>query len=86
LMPASQELASSVLKCKIHDMEHWSGHRAIETSFHVDVPEYATQPRLLFKNAPWNAIRGIDEDGPLVDAGGMFRCCCDIFLHSILID
>jgi len=57
LMLASQELASSVLKCKIQDTEHGSDHRAIETSFDVDIPEYATQPRLLFKNAPWNAIR-----------------------------
>jgi hypothetical protein len=56
-MLASQELASSVLKCKIHDTEHGSDHRAIETSFDVDIPEHATQPRLLFKNAPWNAIR-----------------------------
>jgi hypothetical protein len=57
LMLASQELASDVLKCKIHDTEHGSDHRAIETSFDVDVPEHTTQPRLLFKNAPWNAIR-----------------------------
>jgi hypothetical protein len=57
LMLASQELASSVLKCKIHDTEHGSDHRAIETSFDVDVPDHATQPRLWFKNAPWKAIR-----------------------------
>jgi hypothetical protein len=57
LMLASQELASSVLKCKIHDTEHGSDHRAIETSFDVDVPDHATHPRLLFKNAPWKAIR-----------------------------
>jgi hypothetical protein len=52
LMLASQELASSVLKCKIHDTEHGSDHRAIETSFDVDVPDHAIQPRFLFKNAP----------------------------------
>jgi hypothetical protein len=57
LMLASQELASDVLKCKIHDTEHGSDHRAIETSFDVEVPDHATQPRLLFKNASWNAIR-----------------------------
>jgi hypothetical protein len=57
LMLASQELASNVLGCKIHDTEHGSDHRAIETSFDVDVPDHATQPRLLFKNAPWKAIR-----------------------------
>jgi hypothetical protein len=57
LMLASQELASSVLKCRIHDTEHGSDHRAIETSFDMEVPDHATQPRSLFKNAPWNAIR-----------------------------
>jgi hypothetical protein len=57
LMLASQELASDVLKCKIHDTEHGSDHRAIETSFDVEVPDHAAQPRLLFKNAPWNVIR-----------------------------
>lgn len=57
LMLASEELASSVLSCRIHDAEHGSGHRAIETRFDVDLPERAIQPRLLFKIAPWNAIR-----------------------------
>jgi hypothetical protein len=56
-MLASQELASDVLKSKIHDTEHGSDHYAIETSFDVEVPDHATRPRLLFKNAPWNAIR-----------------------------
>jgi hypothetical protein len=56
-MLASQELASDVLKCKIHNTEHGSDYRAIETSFDVNVPKHTTQPRLLFKNAPWNAIR-----------------------------
>jgi hypothetical protein len=52
LMLSSQELASDVLKCKVHDTEHGSDHRAIETSFDVEVPGHAVQPRLLFKNAP----------------------------------
>ncbi|KAF4546910.1 Hypothetical protein D9617_102g071690 [Elsinoe fawcettii] len=57
LMLASQELASYVLRCRIHDTEHGSDHRAIGTSFDVDIPDHATQPRRLFKNAPWKAIR-----------------------------
>lgn len=56
-MLASAELASSVLTCKIYDTGHGSDHRAIETSFDVELPDHITQPRLLFKNAPWNAIR-----------------------------
>ena len=57
LVLASKELASNVLRCKIHDTEHGSDHRAIETSFDVDVPDHPTQPRFLFKNAPWTVIR-----------------------------
>jgi hypothetical protein len=57
LMLASQKLASSVLKCKIHKTEHGSDHRAVETLFDVEVPEHAAQPQLLFKNAIWTAIR-----------------------------
>lgn len=57
LVLASKELASNVLRCKVHDTEHGSDHRAIETAFDVDIPDHATQPRLLFKNAPWKAIR-----------------------------
>jgi hypothetical protein len=57
LMLASQKLASSVLKCKIHKTEHGSDNRAVETLFDVEVPEHAAQPQLLFKNALWTAIR-----------------------------
>jgi hypothetical protein len=57
LMLASQELASSILKWRIQGTEHGSDHRAIETWFDVEVPDHATQARLLFKNAPWKAIR-----------------------------
>jgi hypothetical protein len=56
-MLASQELALDVLKYKIYDTEHRSDHRAIEMSFDVEVLDHATQPRLLFKNALWKAIR-----------------------------
>ena len=57
LMLVSQELAASVVKCKIHDTEHGSDHRAIETTFDVDLPERVVEPRLLYKNAPWKEIR-----------------------------
>lgn len=55
-MLALGELASNVLTCRIHDMEHGSDHAAIEKTFDVDLAEHVTQPRLLFKNVPWNAI------------------------------
>jgi ribonuclease HI len=57
LVLASEELATSVAKCTIHTTEHGSDHRAIETTFDVLTPERVPEQRLLFKNAPWTAIR-----------------------------
>jgi hypothetical protein len=57
LVLASVELASAVIQCRIHTTEHGSDHRLIETNFDVSVPEHTAQSRLLFKNAPWNAIK-----------------------------
>jgi exonuclease III len=54
---ASDELAATVVKCDIHDTEHGSDHRAIETEFDVALPEHHLEPRLLWKNAPWGQIR-----------------------------
>jgi hypothetical protein len=57
LILASEELASTVAKCIIHETEHGSDHQAIETTFDIATPERTTEPRLLFKNAPWTAVR-----------------------------
>jgi endonuclease/exonuclease/phosphatase family metal-dependent hydrolase len=57
LVLASEELATSVVKCTIHGTEHGSDHRAIETTFDVATPERAVEARLLFKNAPWTDIK-----------------------------
>jgi hypothetical protein len=57
LMLASEELATSMVKCVVHATEHGSDHRAIETTFDVATPERVAEQRLLFKNAPWNNIR-----------------------------
>ena len=56
LVLASEELATSVVKCAIHTTEHGSDHRAIETTFDVATPERVVEARLLFKNAPWTDI------------------------------
>lgn len=63
LMLASEELAATVLKCHIHNTEHGSDHRAIETEFDVAPPERHIEPRLLWKNAPWGQIRDRIEIG-----------------------
>jgi len=54
---ASEELATSVVKCTIHSTEHRSDHRAFETTFDVGTPERVAEARLLFKNAPWSDIK-----------------------------
>ena len=57
LIFASDELAATLIKCKVHEVEHGSDHRAIETTFDIAPPERIVVQRLLLKNAPWNAIR-----------------------------
>jgi hypothetical protein len=57
LVLASEELREGVLKCAVHETEHGSDHRTIETVFDVLVPEPVYQERLLLKNAPWKEIR-----------------------------
>ena len=57
LILASEELASSTVQCRLHGTEYGSDHRAIKTTFDIETPSPSTEPRLLFKNAPWNAIK-----------------------------
>jgi exonuclease III len=56
LVLASEELASTMTRCKTCNTEHGSDHWAIETLFDVANPEPEKTERLLFKNAPWKAI------------------------------
>ncbi|KAK0367645.1 hypothetical protein CLIM01_14998 [Colletotrichum limetticola] len=53
---ASEELARTVVRCALHETDHDSDHRAIETIFDTAVPEIESRPRLLLKNAPWKQI------------------------------
>lgn len=57
LVLASEELATSVVRCEPLATEHGSDHRAIETTFDVATPEPIAEERLLFKNTPWKDIR-----------------------------
>ncbi|PHH92210.1 hypothetical protein CDD83_8410 [Cordyceps sp. RAO-2017] len=67
LVLASSELAEETVTCAIHATEHGSDHRAIQTTFDMDMPQRTTMQRLLFKNAPWILIgaRVKDELRPL---------------------
>jgi hypothetical protein len=57
LVLVTEELAEERIKCAIHPTEYGSDHRPIQTVFDIDVPCREAEPRFLFKNAPWNAIR-----------------------------
>ena len=57
LILASDELAATLIKCGVHEVEHGSDHRAIETTFNIAPPEQIVVQRLLLKNAPWKAIQ-----------------------------
>ena len=57
LIFASYELSTRLVKCGIHEVEHGSDHRAIETTFDIAPPEQIVEQRLLYKNAPWRAIQ-----------------------------
>lgn len=46
-----------LIKCKVHETDHGSDHRIIETVFDVTVPTPKPQEMLLFKNAPWKEIK-----------------------------
>jgi endonuclease/exonuclease/phosphatase family metal-dependent hydrolase len=54
LIFASDELATTLIQCRAHGIEHGSDHRAIETTFNVAPPKRIVEQRLLFKNAPFN--------------------------------
>jgi hypothetical protein len=49
---ASEELATSTIKCAIHGTEHGSDYRTIKTVFNISVPPLKHQERLLLKSAP----------------------------------
>ncbi len=57
LVLASEDLATSMVKCTIHTTEHGSDHRALKTTFDITTPERVVETGLLFKNAPWTDIR-----------------------------
>ena len=72
-MLASAELADEMAHCGIHPTKHRSDHRAIKTEFDLTILERMAGSRLLFKNAPWNAIRAKVQDklAPLPWGGGV---------------
>jgi hypothetical protein len=85
LVLASEELATSVVKCTVHTTEHGSDHRAIETTFDVATPERAVGERLLFKNAPWNDIRTrITAALDVVPVGGSVQQQADGLMTAVL--
>jgi endonuclease/exonuclease/phosphatase family metal-dependent hydrolase len=85
LVMASEELATSVVKCTVHTTEHGSDHRAIETTFDVATPERVVEARLLFKNAPWTDIRArTDTALRFIPIGGSVQRQADGLMTAVL--
>lgn len=63
LMLTSHSLAETHLKCQIHQTEHGSDHRAIQTELDIEHLDPIAPVRFLFKNAPLNEInQAVQED------------------------
>jgi hypothetical protein len=85
LVLASEELATSVVKCTVHPTEHGSDHRVIETTFDVATPERVVEARLLFKNAPWTNIKArITAALRFVPFGGSVQQQADGLMTAVL--
>ena len=85
LILASEELATSMVKCLVHSTEHGSDHRAIETTFDIATPERSAETRLLFKNAPWTDIRArITRGFHGVPVGGSVQLQTDRLMAVVL--
>lgn len=81
---ASEELTSALVRCAIHSTEHGSDHRAIESMFDITIPEHIVEPRLLFKNAPWKAIKErIDVSLRSVPVGGSVQQQTDRLMTAV---
>lgn len=67
LVLASEGLTASTVKCEIHQTDHGSDHRTINTIFDISMPSSKEQNRLLLKNAPWKEINARIEHalGPI---------------------
>ena len=79
LVLASEKLAEDRVRCAIHPTEHGSDHRAIETTFSIDVPEEPQEERFRLEKSPMDkdsrkpshaasgnpmGRRGSETDGP----------------------
>jgi hypothetical protein len=67
LVLASSRLNQRVTRCHIHPVKHGSDHRAIETTFQIEVqPAPLPKTHYLFREAPWakinNELRGLQTE------------------------
>lgn len=81
---ASEEIARTVVRCGIHQKDHGSDHRAIETIFDIATPETESRPRLLLKNAPWKQIsERIESSLRQVPSGGTVQEQTDRLMSAV---
>ena len=57
LVLVSQNLANTMIHCKINDTDYSSDHLAIISVFDIEISAQMRRERLLFKEAPWQRIR-----------------------------
>ncbi|KDN61464.1 hypothetical protein CSUB01_11710 [Colletotrichum sublineola] len=82
---ASEELARMMIRCAVHETDHGSDHRAIETAFEIVTPNTDSKARLLFKNAPWKAINArIETTLQLVPSGGTVQQQTDRLMSAVV--
>lgn len=56
LVLASENLTDAMVKCAVHETDHGSDHRVLETVFDTPWAAPEHQERLMLKNAPWKEI------------------------------
>jgi Endonuclease-reverse transcriptase len=57
LMLTSPILTEWKMHCDLHPTRYGSDHRAIDSTFALDIPHESDEPRLNFNEAPWTDIR-----------------------------
>ena len=57
LVLATEDLAGNMLRCRAHGSQHGSDHEAIETHLNLQAPQPTSEPKRLWKSAPWSKIR-----------------------------
>lgn len=56
LILGTEKLKEGLISCEVSESNHGSDHEAIDTKFEIEFRETVSQPRRLWKSAPWSKI------------------------------